>query len=228
MPDTLLGPVGRCIYCRVETYAPNSTQRLGDEHIIAEALNGKLVLQEASCRKCEQNINRWETALFRGVMLGCRTHLELKTSSKRPEKLPLFDPREENKKKGKERKVDISIEDYPISLQLVVFQTPRLFDPSPCFIRDADWVYWFRPVDWDILLRKYDLQKFATSSLDTFALCRTLAKTAHAFTVANLGLEGFIPALPHFIMGDYDQLCLYYVGGKRDFDKPSSELHEFQ
>ena len=50
-------PVGRCIYCGT-TDLPQGVGRFSDEHIVPLALNGGLVLPEASCRHCERIINR--------------------------------------------------------------------------------------------------------------------------------------------------------------------------
>lgn len=75
---------------------------------------------------------------------------------------------------------------------------------------------------------KYDLPEFATSSLDTFALCRTLAKIAHSYVVAEIGMDSFVPTLPHFILGNYDSLRLHYVGGIVREHAPSNELHEIE
>src|ERR1700732_2915190 len=109
MTDIILGFAGRCIYCGSKAYAPGNTRGLGKEHTIPEAISGRLIMLEASCQKCERAINLWETRLLRGALLGCKTHLGLDTKrpSIRPKELFLFDPREERKKDGKERKVTI-------------------------------------------------------------------------------------------------------------------------
>lgn len=50
-------PVGQCIYCGIVD-VPEGMKRFHDEHIVPLALNGALVLPEASCRQCERIINR--------------------------------------------------------------------------------------------------------------------------------------------------------------------------
>jgi hypothetical protein len=229
MADTLFGPVGRCIYCGATKYAPRSQRPLAREHIIPEGISGDLVLLEASCRRCELKINPWETRLIKGALLGCKTHLGLATKrpGERPTSLPLFDPREHRRTGIVERKVMIPIKDYPISVLLVKFDTPRIFNPASSHnLMDGAWLHGFTDIQWDLLEQKYDLPEFGTSSLDTFALCRSLAKMGHAFTVAIFGFDGFIPTLPNFIMGNYDAIRLYYVGGRLDNEPVSDDLHE--
>jgi hypothetical protein len=229
MPSIRYDPVGRCIYCGSTNYAPGSNRFLGDEHIIAEAISGEMILPEASCRACERSMNRWETGLLKGALLGCKTHLGLQTKrpQQRPKALPLFDPREERKIDGRERRVMVPMADYPVSLLLAKFEGPRLFNAEPYdILLDSGCLHFFTIPNWPVLLMKYDLPRFASSSLDTFALCRTLAKIAHAYAIATFGMDNFIPVLPHFIMGNYDEYRVHYVGGHLDDEPPSSSLHE--
>jgi hypothetical protein len=83
--------VAECVYCGETRYARDSPRSLATEHIIPDALNGRLLLPQASCRECERNINRAETFVLRGCLLACRAHLGLKFSSQNPKILPLFD-----------------------------------------------------------------------------------------------------------------------------------------
>ena len=41
-----------------------------------------------------------------------------------------------------------------------------------------------------------------------------------------MGMAGFVPTLPHFIMGNYDSVRLYYVGGILTIPPAGTELHE--
>src|SRR3712207_8495388 len=59
-------PVGRCIYCDAERYAPDSARGLAEEHIIPYGLNGDLVLPEASCRRCERITGRNDSLMLKG------------------------------------------------------------------------------------------------------------------------------------------------------------------
>lgn len=230
MSDEYFGPIGHCIYCGATTYVPGRNQAPAREHIIPEGISGNLVLLEASCQHCERIINPWETRLLKGALLGSKTHLGLTTKrpSERPKELPLFDPRNERRVGGRERKVMIPIRDYPISLILARFSAPRLFNPAIPYeiLFDGAWIHFFTEPNYDLLRKKHDLIEFGTSSLDIFSLCRTLAKIAHAFTMATFSLEEFIPTLPHYVIGNYDAFCLHYVGGISEAPPPGPLLHE--
>lgn len=220
-------PVGRCIYCGSTAYAPDSTRFLATEHIIPLALSGTLDLPQASCRRCERIINPWETKLLKGALLGCRTHLGLETRrpKDRPKALPLFDPR-----MTPDRKMMVPIEDYPASLLLATFDAPHLLT-GVIFGDDqvaGVWMHYFKDVA-ELLAKKYGLDVFATTSLDVFALCRTLGKIAHAYTVAELGIDGFVHMLPNYIVGQhYDEWASYYVGGLPRAEPSTSNLHEIE
>ena len=221
----LYDPVGRCIYCGATTYAPDSARLLATEHIIPEALSGTRELPQASCRRCERAINPWETKLLLGMLLGSRTHLGLQTKrpKDRPGALPLFDT-----SVTPNRKMMVAIADYPINVLMTAYDTPSALSGAP-FDRpeEAVWCHFLTRIDHALLARKYGLMGFATSSLDTLALCVTLAKIAHAYAVAELGLDSFIPTLPHFIMnGKHHGARRYYIGGIIAQIPPSSMLHE--
>lgn len=216
-------PVGRCIYCGSTTYLPGGGGPPHTEHVIPFSLSGGLELPEASCRRCERAVNPWETKLIRGALLGCRTHLGLDTRNPkdRPKALTLIDPRT-----TPERKVKVPIEDYPANLLLVQFDTPHIisgviFDSHVVGV----WSHWFKDVA-ETLATKYGLDVFTTTSIDVYALCKTLAKIAHAYAVAELGIGAFTHMLPHYIVGGYDEWATYYVGGLPSIEPLGSTLHE--
>jgi hypothetical protein len=135
--------------------------------------------------------------------------------------LPLFDPRT-----NPERKVMVPMADYPVSLLLVLFDTPHLitgvvFDDQVV----GAWAHFFKGVA-ELLAKKYGLDVFVTTSLDVYALCKTLAKIAHAYAVAEMGIDRFTHMLPHYIVGGYDEWATYYVGGLPKSESAGSTLHE--
>jgi hypothetical protein len=54
----------------------------------------------------------------------------------------------------------------------------------------------------------------------------SLAKIAHSFTVAEVGLGNFLPLLPNFIFGDFYKWRFHYIGGHSGLEPPSGALHE--
>jgi hypothetical protein len=120
----------------------------------------------------------------------------------------------------------VPIEDYPPTLLLVTFDTPHLLsgivfgDPV-----SGAWMHFFKDVA-ELLATKYRLNEFATTSLNVHALCRTLAKIAHAYAVAEMGIDGFVHLLPHLIVGSYDEWATYYIGNLSHAAPPGANLHE--
>jgi hypothetical protein len=118
----------------------------------------------------------------------------------------------------------VQLEDYPINLQLLKLDTPRILSGEEK-MQTNYYMRFFSPWKHDVLERKYSLIKPWLSSLYAMAQCRVLAKIAHSFAVAKLGLAGFIPMLPAFILGKNDR-NFYYVGGTLDKSGAGTELHE--
>ena len=220
--------VGACIYCGCHTYEVGGSNPPRREHIIAEAIDGDLVLEEASCKRCERITCSWETRVLKGALLGCKTYLGLRTKSPRdrPKELPLFDT-----SRVPERKVMVPIDKFPILLLLPKFAAPRILNPVPVpgpWSVDGTWARPFREIDYEFLKRRYGIRQAATAAIDVGAFCRMLAKAAHSFLVYKLGMCGFIPTLPHFIMGRHDEHRLYYIGGSLLDFPMSRELHEIE
>jgi hypothetical protein len=69
MPPYL--PQSKCIYC-------GSAAPRGEEHIIPLCIGGKLVIPDASCRKCERTTSRVEDACFKAMFDASRPHIGLK------------------------------------------------------------------------------------------------------------------------------------------------------
>jgi hypothetical protein len=67
--------------------------------------------------------------------------------------------------------------------------------------------------NYHLLWQKYGLNGFATGAIDTFALCRTLAKIGHCVASVYPGVDAFEPFLPKYILGDDDAMRFKFVGG---------------
>jgi hypothetical protein len=64
------------------------------------------------------------------------------------------------------------------------------------------------------------------SHADVPSFCRLLAKIAHSFAVAEIGLHSFKSAVANYARGDDLTNCLHYIGS-RDEDEPAADsLHE--
>ena len=60
--------------------------------------------------------------------------------------------------------------------------------------------------------RRFQEQNAVGIHLDGYSWVRMLAKIAHGYAVAELGLKGFLPALPDLILGRNPRLSGYLIG----------------
>jgi len=222
--------VKSCVYCGATVYSskPNvRTTPLGLEHIIAEGIGGTTGLPEASCQDCEDATGR----LVEGQVLGntlkaLRVHLNLKKpgTGRHPSILPIS-----AKVDGVDRVINIPTEDYPILFNMLVYPPPNVVDLNTeqgrlvVGVKVAQLKF-----DQKELYRKYKISGFSSAIWDNQMLTRMLAKIAHAFAVAELGLDKFKPRLLSLITrGDISTMNL--VGGDdvlNEGERPSTSLHE--
>ena len=213
-------PVGRCIYC-------GATENLSEEHIIPYALDGHLVLPDASCSKCAGITKKFEQICAREMFGPLRIRLKLNTRRKkqRPKHLPIvtFDDQ------GNSKTVTVSSEKFPrvcLGLKLplpgiMLGQKPtRVLDNPTIVVSSEDSeVKPYMPKDKHGAI-------FGVMHCNAFILL--LAKIAHAFAVANFGMERFKHRLPPLIVGaddDSEDTILYLVGGDTQDTQQEQSLH---
>jgi hypothetical protein len=105
----------------------------------------------------------------------------------------------------------IPIADYPINIMLMQLEEPLILSGEDKMKLDI-WHRFFQRDD-RVLRRKYGLRKWATSSLSSSALCRTLAKIGHSYAASQLGIDGYTAIITEYIKGKEDGAGLKYVGG---------------
>ena len=220
-------PVGRCIYCGAGQYRKDRpSPKLGDEHIVPLSLGGNLILPEASCHDCEKAINKVEAPLTRGLFLPARTKLKFPTRRKkdRPTHLPL----DIHAPSGFETQ-QVLLENYPAMIMTMMFDTPAILwglPPKDDIITGR--VCISKLPDFDENIRRHP-QSTVTWKLgvDAVVLGRMLAKIAHAYTVAEIGLDKFKPFLNDVILDRSPHYISQFVGGEiGDIPPPSQNIYE--
>jgi hypothetical protein len=194
-------PIKCCIYCGAEKYHGSSDRKLGDEHIIPEGLGGRLILPEASCKKCEDVINRYEQPVIKGIYHVARKKMKVRSKKNRkPPPIPIQITRF-----GEESTLMIPVDDYPGLIVTFTFFPPTIFSIStpiameefgagiaaaslPTFGEQLNAVLGmtiteffpgkisFPPIHPDATAKKLALM---------------LAKIAHSYAVAELGIDSF-------------------------------------
>lgn len=203
--------VKRCIYCGT---SDAGGARFGDEHIIPEGLAGQLVLKEASCRRCEATINTFETRVMRTTFEAARRHLNIRSKKKgrkRPQTgvlgFPSFDNRSFEWR-------DVDLAEHPFTYQVPIFVGPGLLTGHP--VRQGEFAItgvgaYFAPG------ALANLQAKRAAAFTPFIpddIARFVAKIAHAYAVAQLGIAGFQPLLLDTILGRDDNIALLVGSGE--------------
>jgi hypothetical protein len=214
MTDKRYDPAGLCIYCGRSTYSDKQpTRKFGDEHIIPFSLGGTLILPDASCETCERIINKVETNLTKGMFLPARTQLLYPTRNKkdRPKHLPL-----DIQADADMHTRQIPIEDYPGMIVTLRFSLPlALLGTAPVDEELTGGVAIATLPAFGENLNKHP-RRTVTRKMggDAATLGRLIAKIAHAYAVAEIGLGRFSPYLLDIILNRPPLYLKHYVGGE--------------
>lgn len=227
-------PIGHCIYCGSKLYGRKDRQNLGDEHIIPEGLDGKLLLPKASCGACEGVINKSEQFCQKQMLGAFRYQMNLGTKRRkeRPKALPVYST-------GSLRKAvaEIPVEEYPLFLMLPLFPPPEMIEEHPLRKSNLETMHPYQSPAWDTgkmalqnhgpseIVARLDGKDYTVPSgrTDVLRFARMLAKIAHSYATAEFGPQGFEPLLTGFIRHqaiDFHPSKL--VGGKPDVPVPSA------
>ena len=204
---------GRCIYCG------DRRTKLRDEHIIPYALAANsMVLEKSCCETCQNVIQKYEQEVLKKQLGIFRAQMDAPT--RRPKDRPThanlhFVEVNEETEVIKDLGIrPISIEDAPVAIHL--WQSPmprRLRSPlSPHQELGRPWSF-VEPECALALCRKVAAETGAnhvavkTGSVNRLHYLRSLAKTAHAFAAAQLGIDAFEPYLLDLILCRSDDVA---------------------
>ena len=196
-------PVHYCIYCGVPEQLAGP-QGLTDEHIIPYAFGGEEILPNSSCCFCSD-----ETHAFEGKMAGKmlempRAHFHWKSRKrKRPKTLKAW-----TQSRGY---YNVKIADHPGTMAFPCFEPPGILTglPPP---KDGTMQLTNINFAWEPdFLKKLQEVGGTIQPFDIACIARTVAKIAHAFSVAEHGRLGFEPTLPRIILGTDDRYS-HFVG----------------
>lgn len=222
--------IGRCIYCG------SADGPLTDEHIIPEAIGGRLILEAASCAACAN-----ETHAFEGH--ACDTC--------RPIRRQLGFPSKTKGRKARDRaaaekfildldgrRVKVPVDEFPGLFVHLVYPLPGILLGSP--VEDRPLVGGIHAIEvmpgfgrrLDAVRQKYKANKVSIVGVDKSNRTdkedtgRMLAKIAHAYAVAELGPDAFTPSIGGIIRGDQPFNLPHYVGSQAQTTEAATDLHE--
>ena len=221
--------LNQCIYC-------DSTTSLTDEHIIPLGLGGRAILPKSSCTGCAGKISPVERTCLRTMFGPLRVYYELPT--RRPKDRPKTFPLKVKRTSDADWSlIEVDRNVYPF---LILFPFLEMPDELTGVTREGDrgakvQNLWIRGASFRdgvtahleklaAALHVSEIMPTATVSAPDFF--RLLAKIAHAFAVAELGLDAFDPYLIPLIRDGATSNSVQYVGGMHHEEPPTPHLNE--
>lgn len=208
LPKTVVGTVGRCIYC--------GGDGTSEEHVIPLSFGGHRVLKAASCSACAAITGALEGQCCDRMFRALRVHHELPTRrpKNRPRTLKVIDGKHPEGAPIKE----VPVEEAPGVVVFPVLPPPGILVGTPPSEVINSLRFMWAETTHDAIERQRSLERrgfagaLATGEIPLGPFMRVLAKIAHCFDVANVGLSGTDGTLSPYILGTDGRLP-YLVGG---------------
>ena len=223
-------PVGCCIYCGATEWSAQQSRKLGDEHIIPEGIGGRLVLPEASCKACEAITSAVELEWLRGAYHTARVQKGLGKKKARPPRFLKL----QVVRGGKTTWESVPLEKYPAMIVTLCFDKPEILsDCSPVAKVLSGGVAVGVLPTFGKLLKPFLDQGAVTfvpprASATSTILGRMLAKIAHSYAAAELGINKFSPFLKGIILGTDICHIPYFVGGTKDAPPTIDDVYKIR
>lgn len=223
----ILGSADRCIYCDATRFNDHRIE-LSEEHIISEAFGAALVLDNASCERCNGKTSGIESKIVSIMLDPSRKPLEIRGKNKKSLK-DNFKLMTHNA--GADYELRLPSELHPTILFLPLLLPPAKMwrtDTSPFEAMDGFWAMNINVHPGTLSQAKF--HSFSTPVIDTVTFCQFLAKIAHGFAMAKLG-RTFIPYHREFIRRKFAKDETYQeryqlIGGSIIDEEPTDNLHE--
>lgn len=206
---------GKCIYCG------KSGVELRDEHVIPYAIAKNIIILEKSCCKvCQETIQPYEQEVLKKQLGLFRAMVEAPTRNKKDRPKSVFLPFVEVDEGGQVIRDlgsrEIPIRDAPLILNLWQSPPPRILDVpfDPASAEGRPWRYVESSVA-DRIGREVADEAgckrigIKLDAVNRVHYLRTLAKTAHAYAAAELGVDAFEPFLTDLILKKSDDVGEY-------------------
>ena len=126
---------GRCIYCGERHYREANDRKLGDEHVIAEALGGNLIIEQAACQQCERRINDFEQSILKTILYAPRVHLGIRRKRRKRGHDTI---KVQGKVAGKDVEIFLPIKNIPVLLFLLRLGPPGILNNRPADVAEME------------------------------------------------------------------------------------------
>jgi hypothetical protein len=207
---------GRCIYCGEVKPA------LTDEHIIPESLGGLLELPDASCSKCQKEINKFEHPIGKRMFGDLRVKRGFPTKRKK-ERLADLEKGVtviQTDVFGVEHRIQVPHAEHPTPVFMYKMGTANSLLGLPYGTNIFDWIPYVNVNDAEMssFHQKHPSARWKVRMIPHH-FARMLAKIAYSFVVAELGYGSFEPA-PHLldiILGRSEDVA-YLIGSNMEIE----------
>lgn len=203
---------GKCIYCGALDVP------LTEEHVVPYALGkNALILEGSCCDHCQRTIQRYEQEVLKKQLVVFRAMVHAPTRNKkdRPKAitLALIEHDEAGQFVRDLGDREIPIADGPLILNLWQSPPPAILgeEIDPRVVKDEPWRHVESTVVDPILLKAAEelgvaRVGFRHTAVNRLHYLRFLAKTAHAYVAAMIGIDAFEPFLLDLILDRSDDL----------------------
>lgn len=225
---------GRCIYCYT------ASPKLTDEHAIPYALAANaLVIENSCCEVCQKIIQPYEQAVLKKQLGIFRAQVDAPTRNKRDRpkevELQFFEVDSEGQPVRALGHRAIPIAQAPVMFNLWQSPPPRLLRDagSKCDESGAPWCHYdeeaikaiCRTVANEEGIKNVAMRLGVVNRIDYL---RSIAKTAHAYAVAELGLDAFEPILLDLILCRSDDVGDFVGDALLDSPVETDPAHTLQ
>jgi hypothetical protein len=175
--------IGRCIYCDTDEGT------LTDEHVSPFALNGRLILSNASCRDCSKVTSAVEWHVLRQMWGAARTEMGYRTRNKKgvEELYPVTVIRQRVK-----TVLNVPLKDALKTIELPIFRVPAALDGRAetrieCISKDQIDLVEPRTE----LANRLGADEVCSPSIDPSKFARFVAKCSLGYAIERYGIDAF-------------------------------------
>ncbi|RWA68003.1 hypothetical protein [Mesorhizobium sp.] len=225
---------GRCIYCGI------AGKPLTDEHVVPFALGANsLVLEKSCCSDCQKIIQKYEQEVLKKQLGVFRAQVDAPTRNRkdRATDVPMHfvEVNEQGKPMRDLGRRRIALAEAPLMICLWSSPLPELLDPKGAgsVPLGQPWTY----VDQQAMAVMVKQVAEETGAKHVAAkigevnrrhYLRSLAKTAHAYAAAEMGLDAFDPMLVDLILCRRDDVETFVGDLPHESPFDADDSHTFQ
>lgn len=208
-------PVNCCIYCG------RSEGKLTNEHIVMYGLGGKAVLPKASCSACGRITSQIEQFVSREMWGPFRVLTSIQSRNKQRPSEIAYTVQSPGATYARRRLLPVG--NHPAWLHFPKMPEPEFFTGVPLETFDT----WSRIYNQEGILR-WKGKRVYVGAIDLQLFSRFLAKIAHSFACAEIGMNNFTPLVREAILGQHVRPSLFVGSFQHELPAEEGMLHRQQ